>query len=73
MNSVSWGPFEGPLFLELDCSESSGMDLRWMKSYVSNINKIRQTVQPLAMCTSVQIDRRDSENHLFTFTGAENF
>jgi hypothetical protein len=43
-----------PYFLELECSYSSGMGLRWINPWISTKDKIRSTVQELAGRMSIQ-------------------
>jgi hypothetical protein len=52
---VFWGPSEGPLFLELECSYLSGTDLWCLDSWILNTKiQIHQTVQVIVRCTSTE-------------------
>jgi hypothetical protein len=42
---VFWGTFEGPLFLGLECSYSSGTDLWWIHSWIPYKNKFHSIIQ----------------------------
>jgi hypothetical protein len=37
---VFWSPSEGPLILELECSDSLDTDLEWINYWIQNMNKI---------------------------------
>jgi hypothetical protein len=50
---VSWGPSEGLLILELECSCTPGIDLWLTSSWKPNVNKIRPILQALARRTAI--------------------
>lgn len=59
--------FQGPQFLELECSVSRGSDLCWLSSFLVNISEIHPTIQMLARHTYIQ-----HKNQFFMIKGTEN-
>jgi hypothetical protein len=54
-NFVSWGPFVGLIFLELESSYLPGTDLWQINSWMPDMNKIRPTVKETARRTYIHI------------------
>jgi hypothetical protein len=71
------GPFEGLLFLEVECSDSAHTYLGWIHSWVTNMNKIRPTSQALARRISIHASIhtytyiRHSRNHFIVMGGGD--
>jgi hypothetical protein len=39
-----WGQLEGPLFMELESSDSQGTNLGWLKPGILTMNEIHQII-----------------------------
>lgn len=52
---VFWHASKGPLFLELERLYSAGTDSWWLNSFISNMNRIHQTILTWGACTYIPI------------------
>lgn len=61
-NITYWSPSEGPLFVELECTHSSGTNLWWINSEVLNMNTVRS---PIKVVPYLQTHRWNRKKHFF--------
>jgi hypothetical protein len=57
---VFWDTSEGPLFLDPVCSDSPGIDLGWVDSYILKMNKPRPAVHSSERCMHHTYTNRDA-------------